>query len=103
MPDRPDVLLIGTPKKFTVDKLVTFVSLHAGACDGRGLVDRRRRAPARVAVVTAPAAITGAMMERPKLELVASFGVGYDNIDTPYCAAHGITVTNTPDVLTEEG
>ena len=42
-------------------------------------------------------------MERlPKLELVASFGVGYDNIDTSYAAAHGITVTNTPDVLTEE-
>ena len=28
MPDRPDVLLIGTPKKFTVDRLETFVSLH---------------------------------------------------------------------------
>jgi len=105
MPDRPDVLLIGTPKKFTVDKLETFVSLHVleRATDADSLIaDLGPRA--RIAVVTgAPAAITGAMMERlPKLELVASFGVGYDNIDTPYCAAHGITVTNTPDVLTEE-
>src|SRR6476620_142900 len=105
MPDRPDVLLIGTPKKFTVDKLETFVSLHVleRATDADSLIADLGPL-ARVAVVTgAPAAITGAMMERlPKLELVASFGVGYDNIDTPYCAAHGITVTNTPDVLTEE-
>jgi lactate dehydrogenase-like 2-hydroxyacid dehydrogenase len=38
----------------------------------------------------------------PKLEIVASFGVGYDAIDAKHCAARGIMVTNTPDVLTEE-
>src|SRR5262249_10187624 len=45
----------------------------------------------------------GTMMARfPRLEIVSSFGVGYDHIDTGWAAAHGITVTNTPDVLTEE-
>jgi lactate dehydrogenase-like 2-hydroxyacid dehydrogenase len=38
----------------------------------------------------------------PKLEIVANFGVGYDGIDLKTCAARGIVVTNTPDVLTEE-
>jgi lactate dehydrogenase-like 2-hydroxyacid dehydrogenase len=38
----------------------------------------------------------------PKLEIVASFGVGYDHIDAGYAAEHNIMVTNTPDVLTEE-
>lgn len=38
----------------------------------------------------------------PKLEIIASFGVGYDGIDLARCAARGIVVTNTPDVLTEE-
>jgi lactate dehydrogenase-like 2-hydroxyacid dehydrogenase len=38
----------------------------------------------------------------PKLEIVASFGVGYDHIDAAYASEHGIMVTNTPDVLTEE-
>ena len=38
----------------------------------------------------------------PKLEIVANFGVGYDGIDLAYAAGHGIVVTNTPDVLTEE-
>jgi lactate dehydrogenase-like 2-hydroxyacid dehydrogenase len=38
----------------------------------------------------------------PKLEIVSSFGVGYDHIDAAYAGEHNIVVTNTPDVLTEE-
>ena len=38
----------------------------------------------------------------PKLEIVASFGVGYDHIDAAYAREHDVMVTNTPDVLTEE-
>src|SRR5205085_724912 len=38
----------------------------------------------------------------PKLEIVSSFGVGYDHVDAKWAGAHGIVVTNTPDVLTEE-
>lgn len=38
----------------------------------------------------------------PKLEIISSFGVGYDHIDAKYAAEKGIVVTNTPDVLTEE-
>ncbi|VIO66538.1 2-ketogluconate reductase [Bradyrhizobium ivorense] len=38
----------------------------------------------------------------PKLEIVGSFGVGYDHIDSHYARDHNIVVTNTPDVLTEE-
>ena len=38
----------------------------------------------------------------PKLEIVASFGVGYDHVDAKYASEHKIVVTNTPDVLTEE-
>ena len=47
--------------------------------------------------------IDAALIESlPKLEIVANFGVGYDGIDLATCAARGIVVTNTPDVLTEE-
>jgi lactate dehydrogenase-like 2-hydroxyacid dehydrogenase len=38
----------------------------------------------------------------PKVEIVANYGVGYDGVDAAYAGAHGIMVTNTPDVLTEE-
>jgi lactate dehydrogenase-like 2-hydroxyacid dehydrogenase len=45
----------------------------------------------------------GAMLKRfPKLEMVASFGVGYDHVDFRYAAEHNIVVTHTPDVLTDE-
>jgi len=38
----------------------------------------------------------------PKLEVLASCGVGYDHVDAKAAAKRGIIVTNTPDVLTEE-
>lgn len=38
----------------------------------------------------------------PKLEIISSFGVGYDHIDTGHARDNNIVVTNTPDVLTEE-
>jgi len=47
--------------------------------------------------------VDGAFMEKfPKLEIIASFGVGYDHVDAVWAGQHGIVVTNTPDVLTEE-
>ena len=36
-----------------------------------------------------------------RLKIVANIAVGYDNIDVPAVKAHGVIVTNTPDVLTE--
>ena len=38
----------------------------------------------------------------PALEIVSSFGVGYDGVDTAAAAARSVTVTNTPDVLNDE-
>lgn len=38
----------------------------------------------------------------PGLEIIAGFGVGYDNIDVAAARRRGIVVTNTPDVLTDE-
>ena len=37
-----------------------------------------------------------------KLKLIANFGNGVDNIDVAAAHARGITVTNTPKVLTED-
>jgi len=36
----------------------------------------------------------------PSLEVVANYAVGHDNIDLDQCRRRGVTVTNTPDVLT---
>lgn len=37
----------------------------------------------------------------PNVRVVANVAVGYNNIDAPACAARGVVVTNTPDVLTD--
>ena len=42
------------------------------------------------------------MKALPKLKLVSCFGVGVDAIDLGHARAHGIAVTNTPDVLTDD-
>jgi lactate dehydrogenase-like 2-hydroxyacid dehydrogenase len=38
----------------------------------------------------------------PQAEIIASFGVGYDNVDVTEAARRGIVVTNTPGVLDQE-
>ncbi len=43
----------------------------------------------------------GLMEALPNLEIIASFGVGYDNIDTATAKIRNIRVTNTPDVLND--
>lgn len=43
------------------------------------------------------------LLERlPGLEIISVFGVGYDGVPVDWCRAHGVRVTNTPDVLTED-
>ncbi|MBP0617207.1 2-hydroxyacid dehydrogenase [Jiella mangrovi] len=37
----------------------------------------------------------------PKLEIISSFGVGYDAVDVAAAKEHGVSVTNTPDVLND--
>lgn len=56
-----------------------------------------------VVVSTAFLGIDGATLQYlPRVKLVANFGVGVDSIDLQYCADHAITVTHTPDVLTDD-
>ncbi|WP_433163097.1 2-hydroxyacid dehydrogenase [Kribbella sp. CA-247076] len=56
-----------------------------------------------VAVATGGTPIDGAFLDRlPALRIVASFGVGYDQIDAAAAAERGVVVTNTPGVLDDE-
>jgi glyoxylate reductase len=46
--------------------------------------------------------IDAPLIERaPRLKAIANYAVGYDNIDLAAAAARGISVGNTPDVLTD--
>jgi lactate dehydrogenase-like 2-hydroxyacid dehydrogenase len=103
--NKPDVLLIGPSKPllakglepaFTVHRLIEAQDRDAFL---NGIADRVRA----FAVTYSNQRIDGEFMQRfPKLEILSSFGVGYDHVDAKWAGAHGIVVTNTPDVLNEE-
>lgn len=59
---------------------------------------------ADVLVPTLTDRIDAALIEQagPQLKLISSFSNGVDHIDIDAAARHGITVTNTPNVLTED-
>ena len=54
------------------------------------------------AVVTTAGLPDDVLSAATGLKVVSSFGVGYDSIDAEACAARGILVTHTPDVLNDE-
>lgn len=59
---------------------------------------------AEVLVTTLSDRISAACLEAAgeRLRLLANFGAGVDHIDVAAAARHGIAVTNTPDVATED-
>jgi len=68
--------------------------------DRAGLIEAMRRADVLVPAVTDR--IDAACLEAagPRLKLLASFGAGVDHIDLAAARKQGVTVTNTPGVLT---
>ncbi len=103
--EKRDVLLIGPPKPVIVNGLAPAFNLvkFSDAKDrDKFFADTAPRVRG-IAVSDTSERIDGTFMSRfPRLEIVSSFGVGYDHVDAAWAGAHGITVTNTPDVLTEE-
>src|SRR5476651_1323993 len=103
--EKPDVLLIGARKPVIVGGLDPKVTLHylLEAKDQDAFIKSVGDKIRAFAVAYTANKVDAAFMQRfPKLEQISSFGVGYDHVDAKWAGAHGITVTNTPDVLNEE-
>jgi glyoxylate reductase len=66
------------------------------------LVDAVRTADVLVPTVTDAIDASILAQAGPELKLIANFGNGVDNIDVQAALSRGITVTNTPGVLTED-
>jgi lactate dehydrogenase-like 2-hydroxyacid dehydrogenase len=99
------VLLIGPPKPVIVNGLAPAFNLikFSDAEDRDKFFSETAPRVRGIAVSDTSERVDGTFMSRfPRLEIVSSFGVGYDHIDIAWASAHGVTVTNTPDVLTEE-
>ncbi len=102
--DKTEVLLIGPPKPTIVNGLAPFTVHRLGGANDREalLRDIAPRVRAIASSVTSEK-IDGALMGKlPRLEILATFGVGYDHVDIKWAVENGVTVTNTPQVLTEE-
>src|SRR6201981_1385242 len=105
MAEKADVLLIGPPKPVIVNGLSGAFNLvkFPDAKDRDKFFAATAPRVRVMAVASTEELVDGAFLTRfPRLEIVSSFGVGYDHVDARWAGAHGITVTNTPDVLTEE-
>jgi len=105
MVEKADVLLIGPPKPVIVNGLSSAFNLvrFPDPKDRDKFFAESAPRMRGMAVAATEERVDGAFMTRfPRLEIVSSFGVGYDHVDAAWAGAHGITVTNTPDVLTEE-
>jgi lactate dehydrogenase-like 2-hydroxyacid dehydrogenase len=103
--EKTEVLLIGPPKPVIFDGLSRAFSLirFSEAKDQEKFFAETAPRLRAIAMSVSSERLDGDLMTRfPRLEIVSSFGVGYDHVDAAWAGAHGITVTNTPDVLTEE-
>jgi lactate dehydrogenase-like 2-hydroxyacid dehydrogenase len=103
--EKPDLLLVGPQKPLLATGLEPAFTVHRliEAEDREALLNRIAGRVRALAVTYTNQKIDAAFMQRfPKLEIVSSFGVGYDHVDAKWAGGHGIIVTNTPDVLNEE-
>jgi len=99
-----EIILLGPLKPLIVKGLETIGPVHklAEAKDVQAFY--ASHGDVRAIACAATSELLGdAFMDRfPKLQIISSFGVGYDHIDAKAAAARDVIVTNTPEVLTEE-
>ena len=97
------IVLSATPlMDYAIGKLEADYDLHRldRAEDKSALV--AEIGPSVRGIVTNGKADAELMAACPNLEIVSSFGVGYDGVDVGYAGENGIVVCNTPDVLNDE-
>ena len=103
--EKPDVLVLGPAKPTIIDGLSPRFTLHK-ANDTKlaePILAQIGSRLAALAVSAPPGRIDEAFMSRlPNLQIVSSFGVGYDHVDAAWAGKNGIIVAHTPDVLNEE-
>jgi len=102
--DRREVLLVGPLKPVVVKGLEAACTVHKTAeAKDRDAFFAAHAGVRAIACSATTEMIPGSLLECfPTLQIVASFGVGYDHMDVKWAAAHGVILTNTPQVLTEE-
>lgn len=98
----PDILLVSNMMPHIQEALAerhTLHRLYEAADKTTFLAEIASRITGVATMGKADAALIDAL---PNLEIVSSFGVGYDGVDATHAASHNVIVTNTPDVLNDD-
>jgi len=103
MSSKPQVLAVAKLHPFYLQALETLYTVH----DRTHVTDPAAfaaLAPQIVGVAgTGEASVPRSLLAQlPNAKVVSVFGVGYDGVDVPAAIAHGIPVTHTPGVLTDD-
>jgi lactate dehydrogenase-like 2-hydroxyacid dehydrogenase len=100
---KPEIIFTGkghAATQATLEAEFTVHKLHEAADKAQFLKERAGRI--RGIASFGPFPVDGKVMDAlPKLEIIANFGVGVDQINLQDARSRGIIVTNTPDVLNE--
>ena len=100
---KPDCLLMGPVNEHLQKRLDEIVTVHRyWEADDKGALLKRIEPSTRIVVTGGGTGCSADVINAlPDLELIASFGVGYDAVDVSAARAAGVRVTNTPDVLND--
>lgn len=100
---KPDVLAVAKLHPFYRQALEAVFTVHdrTHETDPAGFATL---APRILGVAgTGEASVPRSLLSQlPNAKVVSVFGVGYDGVDVPAAIDHGIPVTHTPDVLTDD-
>jgi glyoxylate reductase len=102
MSERPRVVVARLLLPAGLGPLIERFEVVSGGLDATAETVREL-VPGAAAIVADPTVPVDAELldaAGPGLRVVANFAVGHDNIDLGACRERGVTVTNTPDVLT---
>jgi len=100
---KPEILQIGPMMKHVEEALQEAYRVHRyWEAEDRAALLATVGPQVRAAATDGHYGCSRAMIEAmPKLEAIASYGVGYDAVDIAACKERGIRVSNTPSVLND--
>ena len=101
---KADILMTGAYPDWDMEELERDYVVHRlwDAADRQALLKAVGRDIRAIATKGDLGASAELMTALPNLEIVSCYGVGTDAIDLSHARSHGIRVTNTPDVLTDD-
>jgi lactate dehydrogenase-like 2-hydroxyacid dehydrogenase len=102
---RTDILMTAPMMPIVIEALDKAVTLHRlwEQTDKEAFLKEFGPRIRGVATSTLFGRVDASLLDRlPNVEIVSSFGVGYDNVDAAEAAKRNIVVTNTPGVLDDE-